>query len=154
MCFVTPEQKLFYGNFLSADSVESVFNQGLNFAKFLLPTGLVASEQKLFYGQLFVTWLSRACIGTRSLISLNFSRPGLGLLCVLWRVQSTSSAASWFTANFCHLTLSSVYWNQGLNFYKHYYALVLFTICFGNCGSTAEVVSRQFLLPDSVERFI
>ena len=62
MCFVTPEQKLFYGNFLSADSVESVYNQGLNFAKFLLPPGLVlvyncfvASEQKLFYGQLFVT---------------------------------------------------------------------------------------------------
>ena len=57
---VTPEQKLFYSNFLSADSVESVYNQGLNFAKFLLPPGLVyncfvASEQKLFYGQLFVT---------------------------------------------------------------------------------------------------
>ena len=37
--------------------------------------------------------------------------------------------------------MSSVYWNQGLNFYKLYYARVLFTSCFGSCGSRAEVVS-------------
>ena len=43
---------------LLTSSVESVYNQGLNFAKFLLPPGLVyncfvASEQKLFSGQFF-----------------------------------------------------------------------------------------------------
>ena len=109
MCFVAPEQKLFYGNFLSADSVESVYNLGLNFAKFLLPPGLVYNlfcrfKQKMFYGQLFVTWLRRDRIGTRSLISLKFSRPGL------------------------------VYY--------------MFR------GSRAEVVLRQFLLPDSVEHVL
>ena len=35
--------------------------------------------------------------------------------CVLW-LQSRSC----FTANFCYLTLSSMYWNQGLNFAKFF----------------------------------
>ena len=64
----------------------------------------VASEQKMFYGQLFVTWLRRARIETRGLNSLTFSRPGLV-----------------------------------------YYVF---------CGSRAEVVLRQFLLPDSVENVL
>ena len=43
--------------------------------------------------------------------------------CTLW-LQSRSC----FTANFCYLTLSSVYLNQGLNFAKIFHALV--TLCF------------------------
>ena len=124
MCFVAPEQKLFYGNFLSADSVESVYNLGLNFAKFLLPPGLVYNlfcgfraenvlrpivcyltpsspywnqglkfanvftpwscllcvlwlQSRSCFTAIFVTWLRRKCIGSRGLMSLNFSRLGL-----------------------------------------------------------------------------
>ena len=65
--------------------------------------------------------------------------------CVLW-LQSRSC----FTGNFWYLILSNVYWKQGLNFAKFFtpWSCLLCVI-----GSRAEVVLRQFLLPDSVERF-
>ena len=66
--------------------------------------------------------------------------------CVLW-LQSRSC----FTANFCCLTLSSVHWNQGLNCAKFSRSGLVYTVF---CGSRAEVVSRLFLLPDSVERVL
>ena len=62
--------------------------------------------------------------------------------CTLW-LQSRSC----FTANFCYLTLSSVYLNQGLNFAK-IFSRPGYTVF---CGSRAEAVLRQFWLPDSVE---
>ena len=55
MCFVAPEQKLFYGQFLLPDSVKHVLETGLislNFHALVLFTlCFVAPEQMLFYGQ-------------------------------------------------------------------------------------------------------
>ena len=59
-----------------------------------------------------------------------------------------------FYGNFCSLTLSSVCYNKGLNFYKLYYTQVLFSISFLGIVAPAKVVLGQFLLPVSIERFI
>ena len=108
MCFVAPEQKMFYGQFfLLPDSVERVLKPGAyTLAKFFTP------------------W---SC-----------------LQCVLW-LQSRSC----FTANFfCYLTLSSVYWNQGLHYFvKFFHALILFT-------KSRSCFTANLLLPDSVERVL
>ena len=66
MCFVAPEQKLLYGQFLLPDSVERVLEPGANFAKIfhtLVPFTLsfVAPEQKLFYGNFSYLTLSSVC---------------------------------------------------------------------------------------------
>ena len=51
---------------------------------------------------------------------------------------------------FCYLTLSSVYWNQGLHFANFFHALVLFTMLF--LAPEKKLFYSQFLFPDSVER--
>ena len=66
--------------------------------------------------------------------------------CVLW-LQSRSC----YTANFCYLTLLSVYWNQGLISLKFSHPGLVYTEF---CGSRAEVVLRQFFLSDSVKRVL
>ena len=66
--------------------------------------------------------------------------------CVLW-LQSRSC----YTANFCYLTLLSVYWNQGLISLKFSHPGLVNTEF---CGSRAEVVLRQFFLSDSVKRVL
>ena len=100
--------KLFYGNFLLPDSVERVLEPGLNFAKIFTPWSCLHCvlwlQSRSCFAAIFVTWLCWACVSTRGLISLKFSRPGL------------------------------------------VYAVF--------CGSGAEVVLLQFLLPDFVERVL
>ena len=52
MCFVAPEQKLFYGNFCFLTLSSMYWNQGLNFTKFFMPWSCL----------LCVFWLqSRSC---------------------------------------------------------------------------------------------
>ena len=64
---------------------------------------------------IFVSWLCQACIGTRDLILLNFSYPGL-----VYSVFFGSRAEVVLWTIFCFLTVSSIYWNQGLDFAKFF----------------------------------
>ena len=83
------------------------------------------SRTEVVLRPIFVTRLSRACIETRGLITLNFSRPGL-----VYHAFCCSRAEVVLRPIFCYLTLSSVCWNQGLNCAEFFTALVLFTMCF------------------------
>ena len=62
-------------------------NQGLNFAKTFTPWSCLHCvlwlQSRSCFAAIFVTWLCRACVRTRGLISLKFSRPGLvyGVFC-------------------------------------------------------------------------
>ena len=63
-------------------TLSSVYwNQGLNFAKFFTRLSCLQCvlwlQSRSCFTAIFVTWLCRGCIGTRGLISLNFSCPGL-----------------------------------------------------------------------------
>ena len=57
-----------------------------------------------------------------------------------------------FYGNFWYLALSSLYWNQRLNFAKFVHALVLFTLCF--VAPEQKLFYGHFLLPDSAERVL
>ena len=97
------------------------------------------SRAEVVSRQFFVSLLCRAFISSTGSISLYFFAPCF-FNCVLW-LQSRSC----FTAIFCFLALSSVDKQQGLNFAKFLCSLLLFVSVF--CGSRAEVISRQFLVP-------
>ena len=56
----------------------------------------------------------------------------------------------WFRGNFCYLTLSSVLLSYGRQFVLD---LSLPGLVNMFCASRADVVSRQFFFPKSVERF-
>ena len=81
MCFVAPEQKLLYGQFLLPDSVERVLEPGANFAKIFTPWSrlhwVLWLQSRSCFRAIFLIWLCQACVRTRDLISLKFSRPGL-----------------------------------------------------------------------------
>ena len=87
--------------FFFPDSVERVYNQGLNFANFLVPPDLVynlfcGSKAEVVLRQFLVTWPCRAFLRTRDLILPNFITPWSCLRCVLW-----PQSRNCFTANFC-----------------------------------------------------
>ena len=81
MSFVAPEQKLLYGQFLLPDSVERVLEPGANFAKIFTPWSrlhwVLWLQSRSCFTAIFLIWLCQACVRTRGLISLKFSRPGL-----------------------------------------------------------------------------
>ena len=86
MCFVAHKQKLFYGQFLLP--LSSVYwNQGLNFAKFFTPWSCLHCvwwlQSRSCFTKIFVTWLCRACVRTRGLISIHFITPWSCLQLVL-----------------------------------------------------------------------
>ena len=81
ICFVAPEEKLFYGNFCYLTLSSVYWKQGLNFTKCFTPWSFLHCvlwlQKRSCFTAIFVTWPCRACIGTRGVISLNVSRPGL-----------------------------------------------------------------------------
>ena len=103
-------------------TLSSVFiATGLISLIFLLPPGLVynlfcGSKAEVVLRQFFVTWPCRACLRTRDLILPNFITPWSCLQRVLW-----PQSRSCFTANFCYLTLKSVYWTINKN--SHWYII-------------------------------
>ena len=72
----------------------------------------VAPEQNLSCGQ-FVSWLYRACVGTRASISLNFSRPGV-VSTMFCGSRTEVVLRQFFVTWLCRACVK----NQGLNFAK------------------------------------
>ena len=131
----------FMANFCSLALSSVYWNQGLNFTNFfyalvLFTTCFVAPEQiELVLRPIFVTWLCRACTGTWSCLQRG------------WWLQSRSC----FTAYFCYLTLSSVYWNQGLNFVKFITPRFVYCVFL---APKQKLFYGYLLLLDSVERIL
>ena len=92
-------------------TLSSVFiTRGLISLIFLSPPDVIynlfcGSKAEVVLRQFLVTWPCRACLRTRDLILPNFITPWSCLQRVLW-----PQSRSCFTANFCYLTLKSVYW--------------------------------------------
>ena len=151
MCFVAPGQKLFHGNFFSRLCRACIRAMGSISLKFSRP-GLVYVEfcdsSRSCFTAIFVTWLCRACIGTRGLISLSLLTPWSCLHCIFW-LQSRSCFTAIFVTWLCRACVRT----RGLIFVNLITPRSYLQFVWG-IVAPAEVVSRQFLLPLSVVRFI
>ena len=71
----------FAANFCYLTLSSVYWNQGLDFAKFFTPWSCLHCvlwlQSRSCFTAIFVTWLCWACVRTRGLISLKFSRTGL-----------------------------------------------------------------------------
>ena len=95
--------------------------RGLISLIFLSPPDVIyslfcGSKAEVVLRQFLVTWPCRAFLRTRDLILPNFITPWSCLQRVLW-----PQSRSCFTANFCYLTLKSVYWTINKN--SHWYII-------------------------------
>ena len=149
MCFVAPEQKLLYGQFFLPDSVERVLEPGVNFAKIFTPWSrlhwVLWLQSRSCFTAIFLIWLCQACVRTRGLISLKFSRPGL-----VYTVFCCSRAEVGLRQFLLPDSVELVLEPGAINFITPRSCLQFIL----GIVSPAEVISRRFLLPVSVERFI
>ena len=112
----------------------------------LVYTEFSGSRAEVVLRPIFVTWLCRACIWTRGLISLKFFTPWLH--CVLW-LQSRSCFTAILVTWLCRACVRT----RGLISINFITPRSCLQFVLG-IVAPAEVVSRQFLLPVSVKRFI
>ena len=104
------------------------------------------SRAEVVLRPIFVTWLCRACVRTRGFISLKFFTPWLH--CVLW-LQSRSCFTAILVTWLCRACVRT----RGLISINFITPRSCLQFVLG-IVAPAEVVSRQFLLPVSVKRFI
>ena len=128
------------------------YSHGLNFAKIFTPWSclhwVLWLQSRSCFTAIFVTWLCRACIGTRGLISLSLLTPWSCLHCIFW-LQSRSCFTAIFVIWLCRACVRT----RGLIFVNLITPRSYLQFVWG-IVAPAEVVSRQFLLPLSVVRFI
>ena len=123
-------------------------------------------QSRSCFAAIFVTWLCRACVGTRGLISLNFSRPGLvsTMFCgsraevvlrqffVTWlcrayvRTRGLNFAIIFTPWSYLHCVL----WLQS----RSYFAAIFVTWLCRGCVRTRSLISINFITPWSCLQFV